>query len=115
MAVWMAAKYPGMSVTMVNIGAPRLGNDDFKAFSESLDNLAMWRVVYNNDIGPRVPPTFFGYEHAGHLYQIDEDEKAVIYYRQVGSSKYEGAPTSWYCKFILLLSYFFRSWYIWMY
>lgn len=98
MAVWMAAKYPNMRVTMVTIGAPRLGNDDFKAFSENLNNLSMWRVVYNSDTVARIPPNFIGYEHAGHLYQIDEDSKAVIYYRQVGNSKYEGAPTWWYCK-----------------
>merc|ERR1712038_107524 len=53
-ATYLADKYPGLNVTMINFGAPRVGNINFKSWTEeSLPNLSSWRYVYRNDIVPR--------------------------------------------------------------
>lgn len=90
-----------MNVTMINFGAPRLGNEAFKEWTEgNLSNLATWRYVYKSDSVPRILSRRLGYVHAGHLVQLSEDRSA-IYYRQVGDGiKFKGAPWTWYCKYL---------------
>ncbi len=83
---------------MINFGAPRLGNDDFKSWTEgNLTNLSAWRFVYRADVVPRLIPTQLGYVHAGHLFAIYR-YKSEVYYRQRGVGDYGGAPMNWYCK-----------------
>ena len=87
-----------MMTTMINYGAPRIGNGYFKSWTEDiLTNLSAWRFVYRSDVVPRIIPTQFGYAHAGHLFAIYW-YGAEVYYRQTGGGDYGAAPTSWYCK-----------------
>lgn len=103
MAVYLADKYPDMIVTMINIGAPRFGNEEFKLWSEGLENLASWRYVFRRDIVPRIIPKTLGYHHSGHLFQVFKTPTSyhsVVYYRQVGNGEdYAQAPYGWYCKY----------------
>jgi hypothetical protein len=98
MAVYLSDKYPNMKITMLNFGAPRVGNEAFKKWSEStLVNLSAWRYVNDHDMVPRMIPNSFGYDHAGHLFQIWEGDYTEVFYRQVGNgSNYAGAPWYWY-------------------
>ena len=41
MACYMADKYPGIKVTMIGFGNPRIGNKTFKDWSERKTNLAV--------------------------------------------------------------------------
>jgi predicted lipase len=102
MAVYLSDKYPNMKITMLNFGAPRVGNEAFKKWSEStLVNLSAWRYVNDHDMVPRMIPNSFGYDHAGHLFQIWEGDYTEVFYRQVGNgSNYAGAPWYWYCKYL---------------
>ena len=107
LAVYFADKYPNMKVTMINVGAPRLGNKAFKTWSEELPNLAVWRYVYRKDVVPRLIPTSLGYHHAGHLYQMHKSfggtYYSMVYYRQTGDGvQYARAPRGWYCKYSIV-------------
>merc|ERR1712038_757754 len=88
-----------MNTTMINFGAPRLGNLAFKLWTEgTLTNMAAWRFVNDRDMVPRIIPQFLGYHHAGHLHQIwTERMHSLVYYRQTGdSTHYAQAPWGWY-------------------
>jgi hypothetical protein len=96
-AAYLADRNRNMKVTMINIGALRFGNDAFKTWTErTLVNLSAWRVVYDKDFAPRSPPNSFGYDHAGHTYQIWEGDYTTAYYRHVGGGNFEGVPSYWY-------------------
>jgi hypothetical protein len=97
MATYLADKYQEMKVTMINFGAPRLGNEAFKKWTErTLPNLSAWRYVNRRDIVPRTPIP--GFHHAGHLFAMNK-RNAKVYYNQIGKkSEYEGAPNHWHCK-----------------
>lgn len=95
MGTYLAAKHNDIDVEVVTFGQPRVGNDGFKSFSESLSNLSVWRIVYMSDWVPRLPNAWMGYDHAGHTIQI-EKKYAKAYYRHVGNEMYEGVPDSWY-------------------
>ncbi len=102
-ATYMADVYPKMNITTINFGSPRIGNHAFKVWTEdSLSNLAVWRFVNRKDIVPRAVSRSWGYIHAGHLYQLNEDA-GHVYYRQSGDHRkhYKGAPLSWYCKYYI--------------
>ena len=100
----MADKYPDMKVTVINFTGPRVGNQEFKDWSEAKSNLAVWRYVYNRDIVPRLGPMSAGYRDAGQTFQIwpyipfyRPKGYSEIYYRHVGNGgSYVGAPNSWY-------------------
>jgi len=100
MACYLADKYPNINVTMIGFGNPRVGNEQFKNWSESLSNLAVWRYVNDDDVVTRIPPQNFDFHHAGHTFQLwSNDDKATVYYRHIGDGvQYEGAPSYWYCK-----------------
>jgi hypothetical protein len=95
MGAYLAAKHSDLSVQVTTFGQPRVGNAAFKSWSESLDNLAVWRIVFKSDYVARVPYAFLGYDHAGHIVQINRlNSKA--YYNHVGDETYEGVPDGWY-------------------
>lgn len=103
MATYMANKYPGILVTMINFGGPRVGNENFKDWSEQKSNLAVWRYVYEYDLVARVPPNTFSFDHAGHTFQIWEGCYSSVYYHHVGNDGvYEGVPWYWYCKYMVI-------------
>lgn len=96
-ATYLADKYPTMKATMINFGAPRFGNEAYKKWSESLSNLSAWRYVNDYDAIPRFIPNIFGFDHAGHLFQIWHGDYAEVFYRQTGDGEnYAAAPWYWY-------------------
>jgi hypothetical protein len=104
MATYLADKYREMKVTMINFGAPRIGNEAFKIWTETeLSNLSAWRYVNRKDFIPRAIP---GFDHAGHLFAI-YDKKARVYYNQIGNEQgYKGVRRSWYCEYIMFSTEF---------
>lgn len=95
LGAYLAAKHSDLSVQVTTFGQPRVGNAAFKSWSESLDNLAVWRIVYRSDYVARVPYAFLGYDHAGHVVQINLS-RSKAYYNHVGDETYDGVPNSWY-------------------
>lgn len=91
---YLATQYPDKQFTMITFGQPRVGNDGFKNWAESLDNFAQWRAVNEDDPVPRGPANTMNYYHAGHLIQLEEDE-TIFYYEQDGEGDYAGAPGTW--------------------
>ena len=85
-AVYTAMRLPDREVLNVNFGSPRVGNANFKEWVESIENLAIWRVVHEDDIVPRVPPSIFGYRHVGHLVDIDHKQGGEAFYRHIGDA-----------------------------
>ncbi len=80
-----------MKVKVITIGQPRLGNNAFKKWTENkLQNLAVWRVVYERDIVPRIPDNYGldRYANVGHLYQIKKRDGTKAYYHQDGDGSY---------------------------
>jgi hypothetical protein len=95
LGAYLAAKHSDLSVQVTTFGQPRVGNAAFKSWSESLDNLAVWRIVYMSDYVARLPYAFLGYDHAGHIVQINK-LRSKAYYNHVGDETYDGVPDSWY-------------------
>jgi hypothetical protein len=100
----MAHKYPEKKVTMVTFGQPRIGNEEFKTWTEMglTSNLQQWRFVLDNDAVPRKFWRTIGFFHSGHLIHLEPDDpKATAYYRQSGDTElgFDGVPGRWnYCK-----------------
>jgi len=61
-AVSVKGKYPDTPVAIYNFGLPRVGNQAFAQFFESL-NIPVFRVVNFDDIVPHVPPQSMGFYH----------------------------------------------------
>lgn len=94
MGVYLASNYSDNEFNVVNFGAPRVGNEAFKTWTEqSLSNLSVWRFVFRADIVPRV--LMHDYDHAGHLFQV-WSKKSEMFYSQVGEDDYKGVPGSWH-------------------
>mmetsp|Transcript_27222 Transcript_27222/g.33368 ORF Transcript_27222/g.33368 Transcript_27222/m.33368 type:complete len:346 (-) Transcript_27222:415-1452(-) len=84
-------------IESISFGSPMTGNDDWKDYVNSLQNLGIWRFVYLDDIVPRMPgPRFDGYRHPGHTFQFGE-ERNEVYYLHYGDEQllYLGAPKTW--------------------
>jgi len=54
---------PTSRIEIFTYGQPRTGNTDFTNFVSTLGLKSITRVTYNNDLVPRLPPQFIGYEH----------------------------------------------------
>mmetsp|Transcript_18922 Transcript_18922/g.46876 ORF Transcript_18922/g.46876 Transcript_18922/m.46876 type:complete len:400 (-) Transcript_18922:78-1277(-) len=65
MGTYFAHLNPEIQTYITTLGSPRQGNLAYKVFAESVPNLATWRLVFCNDIVPRVPNV--RYYHAGHM------------------------------------------------
>ena len=97
--------YPDKNIRSYTIGCPVVGDETFKAAVESIDNLQMVRLVFNDDPIARVPSPSkeppHDYVHAGHLlHYFFGDLK--LYYQQVGSDAkgYAGVSSSgWLLSF----------------
>ena len=103
MGAYLATTHSNMDFHVINFGAPRVGNQQFKNWSENtLSNLSVWRFVNRSDFGPRFFPNWAGYYHAGHLFQVWR-RSSEANYRQVGEGDYEGASDNWYCKYFMIV------------
>jgi len=60
MGAYLATKHSNMEFNVINFGAPRVGNQSFKNWSEDLSNLSVWRFVNRSDFAPRFFPKSAG-------------------------------------------------------
>lgn len=96
MATRLADMLPDIQVTMINSGCPRVGNKQFKSWSEQKSNLALWRYVYGHDVVPRIPKEFQGFYHSGHTFQVWPGDYSSIYYHHDGNGgALKGKPWYW--------------------
>ena len=95
LSAYLAFQRPDLSVRMVNFGAPQVGDEAFKNFSEILENLSMFRFVYGDDVVARLPG-LGSFEHSGHLMQM-EREGITAYWNTVGDEigDFAGIPKQW--------------------
>lgn len=97
-AAYMAQVYPAVNFELITFGAPKVSyGNGFKSWAESLTNLSMWRLVYDNDAAARFPPDSIGYRSTGHTFQIyPKKEKSRAFYRHYGQGdKYRGVAECW--------------------
>lgn len=92
---WMAQAQlmPFINITVLGFGSPRVGDDDFaESVRETLTNLRVFRVVYEEDAVPRAPFLSMGFQDVGHLlYKSETDEHMIkAYYLQKGGDDYAG-------------------------
>lgn len=81
---------PGMDILVQTIGSPRIGDETFKSSIRQIRNLANWRLVYKDDVIPRLPLETQGYLHAGHMIYL-RDEETEAYFEQTGDlDRYAG-------------------------
>jgi triacylglycerol lipase len=75
LAVAAAARSVKLPLAVYSFGSPRVGNSDFNALLEASP---VYRIVNNSDLVPTLPPSKFGFKHAGTLYQITATGKMLI-------------------------------------
>jgi hypothetical protein len=94
-AVALGREFPERKILNINVAAAKCGNEDFRDYANSLDNVAIWRLVNLNDIVPRLPNLPY-YKHPGHTVQFDK-KGAEAYYLHYGDDDlhYAGVPWSW--------------------
>lgn len=95
LATYMAHVYPDLSIQMVNFGGPQVGNDAFKRWAETLDNLSSFRFVLKSDLVPRLPPF---YAKCGHLMQMEQAGITAYWRQDGGRDGFIGISSSWNCK-----------------
>ncbi|RUS31207.1 Alpha/Beta hydrolase protein [Jimgerdemannia flammicorona] len=69
--------YDNSKMIVYTYGQPRIGNDAFSSYVDSL-GLSIYRVINQNDIIPHYPPSPFNYKHHGTEYWIDDDQGDVV-------------------------------------
>jgi hypothetical protein len=94
---YLAPVLAPIRVSVLNMGSPRVGDETFKSSLRLVENLAIHRLVHDEDAVARLPPTSIGYRHVGHLLLLNgQDSKA--YYQQTGDATlgYAGVdPNDW--------------------
>lgn len=91
----LAANNSDMKVRVVTFGEPKIGNQNFKTWSQysgSLDNLSVFRFVNRADAVPRI--ALPGYRTSGHLFQIWRSS-SQLFYNQDQGGEYKTPPKSW--------------------
>jgi len=65
LALSLAESLPDVTVSLVNFGMPRIGNEAlYDFFRENVQSRGVsWRVVHYNDIVPQIVPRPLGYHH----------------------------------------------------
>ena len=91
---FFANKYSDINVKTIVFGSPRVGNQNYKNWSNNISNLSLWQFVYMRDIVPRVPFNKHGYKHEGHLMQL-EWKGVKAYYHFTGKDNYKGITNRW--------------------
>lgn len=74
---------PDEAVEVMNLGAPRVGDETFYQSLQKIPNLTIWRLVFRDDIVARCPPMWMGYRHVGHMLHWDKDDKVKAYHTQL--------------------------------
>ena len=83
---YMADYLPKKKMLISVAGSPRVGNAQFKAdVNTRLTNLAIYRVVNEDDLVPRVPLRSMDYRHVGHLL-LYRNNIFKAYYNQYGNA-----------------------------
>lgn len=94
-AAQLALDFPEKNITCVTFGAPRCTQNEFKMWTRrEIPNCSIWNIVHGADPVARVPASWRGYTHAGHLIQLEEDG-ATAYFQNTGDHIYEGIPSEW--------------------
>ena len=88
-SIHTACRLPQEKVLCVNFGCPRVGTIEFKRYVENcIPNLAIWRVVLQDDIVARLPPVSLNFEHTGHTIDLDNQRNyAAAHYLHVGDQE----------------------------
>jgi predicted lipase len=81
------------NIQVMNLGSPRVGDEEFYHAVQTIPNLKIWRMVYQDDVVPRCPPMWTGYRHVGHLLHWDSASSVVKAYHQQLESCYETKET----------------------
>lgn len=84
-------------VHSLSYGTPMTGDEAWKDFVDRemlLNNrMSVWRFVYERDLIPRAPLTFY---HVGHTVQLDRHQVSAYYWHYGNKEQgYEGVPKSW--------------------
>ncbi len=72
------------NIRVFNVASPRICNDVFKSALRNLSNLAIWKLAYEEDIVPRLPPETLGYRHPGHLIYWNGKNNVKAYFQTEG-------------------------------
>uniref|UniRef100_A0A7S2K4E4 Fungal lipase-type domain-containing protein n=1 Tax=Leptocylindrus danicus TaxID=163516 RepID=A0A7S2K4E4_9STRA len=95
----LAHNHPDRQFTVINFGCPRVGSKKFKRWSNSLENLGVWRFVFHKDVVARLPSSWTLFYHTGHTIQLEEssDKGAQAYYLHGGDKElnFAGVPSDW--------------------
>eukprot|EP00591_Stephanopyxis_turris_P010258 CAMPEP_0195517324 /NCGR_PEP_ID=MMETSP0794_2-20130614/10365_1 /TAXON_ID=515487 /ORGANISM="Stephanopyxis turris, Strain CCMP 815" /LENGTH=346 /DNA_ID=CAMNT_0040646107 /DNA_START=81 /DNA_END=1121 /DNA_ORIENTATION=- len=77
----------------ISFACPRTGDETFRNYANQMKNVGIWRVVFKDDIVPRIP---LPHRHPGHTIQLDR-RGAKVYYLHYGDEDngYAGVPESW--------------------
>jgi predicted lipase len=78
-AAQVAYKFPTNQVVLTTFQAPRVGNQVFANYLNSMPNLKIYRVTHAKEPICHLPPRSLGYYHAGDEYWIDQPEGTTIY------------------------------------
>ena len=97
-ATALAYTLPDSNVISISYGTPKIGDESWVSFANSISNLAIWRFVNGEDIIPRHPK--YDYMHVGHTIQLNE-RCVKAYYLHYGdeSLDYSGIPSDWDATF----------------
>ena len=95
-ATALAYTLPDSNVISISYGTPKIGDESWVSFANSISNLAIWRFVNGGDIVPRHPNIGNGYMQVGHTMQLNE-ECVAAYYLHYGDEekRLNGVPDDW--------------------
>jgi len=68
---------PHLNASVITFGCPRIGNDNFQAFTDDISNLNIWRYIYENDYVTQIPSS--AYCHVGYLITLSDFDGAKLY------------------------------------
>jgi len=77
----LSKEYPDKSFTVVSIASPKVGGKGFSQEFKQMKNLKCWRVIYDKDIVPLLPP--MGYSHVGKLITLSSNEGKKLRLRNI--------------------------------
>lgn len=99
---YFANQMPDIPIKVYAYAGARVGNSGFRDWVyKHIPSLTIWRYVFDDDIVPRIAPSFMGYVDVGNLIRLVTNDLPKIYYHQWGDRKlgYAGVPLAqWYGK-----------------